>query len=130
MSALTDVRTAIVAVLTSAGFKSVEYVGETIVPPVAVVVPGNPYIDPEAENVEFGHVAVNTNVLIIGSRGTNKTQASEIDGLVWDAYIALADAGYDLGEVASPGQVQLNGSVFIGAVISVQHTIKLEAPGG
>lgn len=118
---LAAIRSDIAAVLTTAGIRAIDYVAETIAPPVAVVVPSDPYIT--QDGVPFGHLNVNISVLVIGAKGTNQAAAAQIDSLIAQAYTAL-NAVYDVTEVSPPGQVNLNGQAFLGAVLSISETTK------
>lgn len=120
---LAQLRADVATALTTAGLTAIDYVAETIVPPVAVVVPSDPYVTDE--DVPFGHVNVNLSILVIGGKGTNKAAASQIDSLIAQAFVALLTAGYDVTEVSPPGQVNLNGQSFLGAVIDLSETVKL-----
>lgn len=118
---LEAIRADVVALLTAADIKAVDYIGETMTPPVAAVIPGDPYLD--TEGAVFGHANVNLLVLLIGGKGTNKAAASQIDSLIAKAIDALDD--WDITEVAQPGQVNLNGSNYLGSVITISTETKL-----
>lgn len=123
LNTLTDLRTEIAEVLTGQGIKAIDYVGENIVPPVCVVVPADPYVI-AADDVPFGHFSVGINVLIIGAKGTNKTAAARIDSMIVDVIHALED--WDITEVRQPMEVTLKGQTFMGSVITLEQTTKLE----
>lgn len=119
---LAQLRADVAATLTAAGITSIDYVAETIVPPVAIVMPSDPYVSDQ--DVPFGHINVNLSVLVIGGKGTNQAAAQQIDSLIAQAYTALT-AEYDVTEVSSPGQVTLNGQAFLGVVLSISETQKV-----
>jgi len=123
---LTSLRTDVAADLVAAGVKAVEYVGETITPPCAVVVPGQPYIvEPSRTNdVPFGHVLVRVDVLLLVAREAAKSAAERIDQLVETAYAALGE--HDITQVSRPGLVTLNGAKFVGSTITIEEVT--EAP--
>lgn len=118
---LEGIRAEVVAALSAADIKAVDYIGETMTPPVAAVVPGDPYLD--SEGATFGHTNVNLLILLIGGKGTNKAAASQIDSLIATALDALDD--WDITEVAQPGLVNLNGSNYLGSVITISSETKL-----
>lgn len=132
MNALSTARQGVADSLVAAGLKAASYVAETVNPPIAVVVPDDPYVnDEDSLAVPFGHSTVNLSVLLIGGKGTNKAAAEQIDEMVCVAFSALrADTSWSVEAVSSPGQVNLNGHNYLGAVISIQRTMKLEASDG
>lgn len=117
---LTALRTDVTADLAAAGIRAVEYIGETITPPCAVVVPGQPYIvqPSRGSGIPFGHVQVNVDVLLLVAREAAKTAAERIDQLVEDAFGALDE--HDVVQVTRPAEVTLRGAKFIGASLSIQ----------
>lgn len=125
MVTLTGARTEVVDAITAAGIKGAEYVAETVTPPLAVVVPGEPYLSTPAGTVPFGHYQINLSVLLIAGKGTNKASAEWIDTAVVTVIDALDDTDFDLTEVSQPGQVQLNGSTYLGVVLSIALTARL-----
>jgi len=125
MVTLTESRTEVVEALAAAGLKAAEYVAETVSPPLAVVVPGEPYVSTPAGSVPFGHYQINLSVLLIAGKGTNKATAEWIDTAVLTVIDALDDTDFDLTEVSQPGQVQLNGSTYLGVVLSIVLTARL-----
>lgn len=123
MAALTALRQQAVTALKAAGLNAVEYTSERLVAPVAVVAPDHPYVD--HEDVTFGHIGVNLNVLLIAAKGTNKAAADAVDQLIEDALVALDDADFDVREVSEPGEINLNGQSHLGAVINVKQETKI-----
>lgn len=119
---LTQLRLDVSEALVAGGLKSAEYVAETITPPIAVVVPGAPYIVTSGEGVPFGHVRVRHDVLLVSHRGANKKAAALIDSMIETALAALND--YDVTDVAQPGLVELSGSKFMGSVVSIEQIVK------
>lgn len=123
---LTQLRLDITETLEAAGINAAEYVSETITPPVAVAVPGEPYlIRPGGEDsgVPFGHIEVRFDVLIIGHKGSNKRSAAKIDDLIWSVLDAL-NSEWDIDRVSQPGEITLSSAKFMGAVASISQNIK------
>lgn len=120
MSRLTALRTEVADALNAASIKAIEYVGEQITPPAVVVLPAAPYMVPSQH---FGHFDVNISLLVVAGKGTSKASANALDSMIEQVIEALDD--WDLTEVSQPGQVNLNGSNFLGAVISIEQTIKI-----
>lgn len=109
------------------GIKTSPYVGERVAPPVAVVVPGDPYIAGDGDELPavFGVQVVRLMVLVVGSKGTNKAASEEIDQLVSQLVVAINGHGLTITQVAQPAQVELNGHAFLGSVVEVEQQINL-----
>jgi len=120
-----EVRPEVVASITAAGLRSVPYVGETITPPCAVVIPGQPYLEwrPGNDEIPFAHFVTRIDVLLVSHREAAKKSAELIDSMILDAVKALSDR-YDVRRVSQPGVVQLQGAKFIGAVLTIEETVK------
>lgn len=129
---LTDLRVEIAEALDAAGIKAVEYIGETITPPCAVVVPGQPYLvwPTRSNGVPFGSVQVNVDVLLLVTESTAaKSAASRIDDLVVNAVETLDDREqYDVVSATRPGVVTLRGAKYVGASLSMQKLQKITTP--
>lgn len=125
VNVLTTLREDISDALTEAGIKAVEYVQENIVPPVAVVVPADPYVTlPEGRNPYGSPYSVKMQILVIAGKGTNKTTANKIDSMIVDVLDALDD--WDITEVTAPQEVRLKGVPYMGAVVTLESNTKLE----
>lgn len=121
---LTNIREEITDALTEAGIKAIEYVKENIVPPVAVVIPATPYVTlPEGKN-PFGEYNINIMILLIAGKGTNKGTAEKIDSMIVDVLDALDD--WDITEVTAPQEMNLKGTPYMGAVVTLEQNTKLE----
>lgn len=120
---LYSLRTDVATALNAAGVKAIDYVAETITPPVVVVVPGDPYLTEPQGTTPFGHYEVSISLLLVAAKGTNKAAATALDSMIEQVVGALD--GWDLTAVSQPGQVNLNGSTYLGAVISINQTLKI-----
>lgn len=125
MSVIGDLRAGAKDVLVAADVKAVDYLAETLNPPVAAVVPGDPYLDREGEDIPFGHMRVRINVLLIGAKATNKSAASQIDELIEKSIDALEDADWNVEEVGAPQQMLLNGVKHIGTYLALEQTVRI-----
>lgn len=125
-NALTDLRTQVVTDLSDAGLPAVEYVAERVAPPVVVVVPGSPYVAaPDGDGtVPFGAYDVHLDVLAVAGKGTNRATAEWVDDTVIAVLAALGD-DWDVTEVGQPSEVQINGQAHLGAVVSLEQTVRL-----
>lgn len=110
----------------TATLKALDYMSENVEPPVFVVVPGSPYLQPSGETVRFGHKLVTWQVVVLVTREASKAAAAAIDALVLAAWDALED-DYDVISASQPGTVTYpnSGLKFLGSVITVQHDVRL-----
>lgn len=119
-----EVRPAITADLQAADIKTTEYVGETITPPTVCVIPSQPYLEWRSgnEQVPFGHFVTRVDVLLVSHRETSKKAAELIEQMISDAIEALS--AWNVRRVSQPGVVRLQGAKFIGAVLTIEETVK------
>jgi hypothetical protein len=124
---LTELRAGIASALTAGGVKSVEYVGETITPPCAAVIPSDPYVEPGRPGTDtpFGFSNVAVDVLVVSGLMTAKSQASVMDDLIEKALAALDEGDFDVQSVSRPGVITLKGAKYLASVIRVEETKKL-----
>lgn len=125
---LTELRTAIKTDLEAGdgkpvGFRAFEYVGESLSPPCAAIVPAEPYVRPPSrdEAIPFGQVKVGIDVLLLSASADAATAAAATDELIEFAWRAL-DRNHDIRSVSRPGVVTVSGSKFIGSVLSIERT--------
>ena len=125
---LTEQRTAIRQALENgagkpAGFRAFEYVGETLEPPCAAIVPANPYIQPPqglGDKTPFRKVQLGIDVLLLSALADAKKAAELTDQLIEYAYAVLRPL-YDVKRVSRPGVVTVSAAKFIGAVLSIEQ---------
>lgn len=119
-----EVRPLITADLKAAGIKTAEYVGETITPPAACVIPSQPYLEWRSgtEGIPFGHFVTRVDVLLVSHRESSKKAAELIEDMIGKAVRALD--GWNVRRVSQPGIIQLQGAKFIGAVLTIEETVK------
>lgn len=127
---LKELRAEIATAITGAdaSLKSIPYVSENITPPVAVVVPGRPYLSQRQDVIEpltFGATRVRHDVLLVLARDGAKRDADAMDDLLDKAWAALDELDHDGIEAARPDVVTLSGSKFLASVITIQHDTKL-----
>ena len=121
-----QVRPDITSVLSNAGMETTEYIGETLKPPCACVIPGQPYLEwrPPSREIPFGHFVTRIDVLLVSHREASKKSAKLIEGMIRTAVTALHQ-DYDIRRVSQPGVVKPNGDVkFIGAVVTIEERVK------
>lgn len=131
MTTLEEYRGAIADVLdgleisTGRTLKAFDYMSENVEPPVYVVVPGQPYITTQGEDLPFGMTRVTWLVVVLVTREATKTAAATLDKALSAAWEALNDLPYDVVAASQPGTVTYSGLKFFGSVITVQHDLKL-----
>ena len=124
---LTDLRVAVKATLTGAGFRTFTTVPDKVAPPCAFVSPGEPYIT--RENAAFGGEIVRHQVVIVAASGVNDVRAESLDALLLKALDALhGDDRWDVGDVDRPGQITLGGQQFLATSIELVQEIHREDP--
>ena len=127
MTAL-ELRTQVAQALTDAGIRAKSYKTETLTPPCAVVVPGQPYILPPApgRDIPFGCHLVRIDVLVVAGPESAKAVEDRMDQLITTALEAL-DAR-DVVSVSRPGLTPLSTTSstkpapkFVAAVITIEE---------
>lgn len=128
MGSLSQARQDIKESLEEIGIKAVAYdLTENLIPPVALVVPDENYINLPAVSQRMNQWNVGISILLIASRGTDKRNADELDDLIENTILMLNDKkGIDIESVSSPGQLQLKKNDYFGSIVSVHYQIKLD----
>lgn len=120
---LAELRASIKADLIAGDVKALDYLGEEITPPCALVVPGEPYLQrPNGdERIPFRKVRASVDVMLLVSRETGaKSAAKAIDELIEAAYAALKH-NHTIRSASRPGVVTtVSGSKFVGSVLSIE----------
>lgn len=122
---LTELRTAITDDLAAEGIKAVEYTSEALTPPVAAVVPSEPYLQWGLSEVPFATpVTVRLDVLLlIAELGSGKQEAALIDEQVEKAVQAIRRTrGRRITRVTQPGVLRIEkAGDFTGVVIQLEQ---------
>lgn len=118
-------RKAVADALTAGDVKAADYIGETLTPPCAAVVPADPYLTPAqpGDDLPYGFTAVALDVLLVSGLTTAKKQADAMDELIAKALTAL-DA-FDVRSVTRPGVIKLRGANYLASTIRVEEATKL-----
>lgn len=118
---LSTLRDEIVAALTDAGVKAVDYTSNLLSPPIAAVVPAPNYLSwGEAEVTFATPLRVRHDVLLLSHvTGSKEQEADLIDGLICKAVAALK--GHGVKRVTRPGSLTIDGTKYLGAVLSLEQ---------
>lgn len=124
MSALGDIRAAVVQALEPVGIP----VSATLIgrfnPPIAVLVPGSPFVD---AGDTYGSFMVRHEVIIIVGVGTNEHVVTSLGDYVSKVVTAIgASDGLFLEQVSQPGLYQHGGNEYLSVVVSVAALDDLE----
>lgn len=123
MNALTTWRAEVTAQLTAAGIRTTSFLPEVIRGPGAVLLHGDPYIEP---GDTFGEIKANLLVVVFADAvGSNETSTETLDGLLIAAVQAL-HADYGRLTVAEPAILQNQQQNFLSARLTVSEYFTLE----
>ena len=101
MSGLAAARADLAGIIAAAGLRGLDHVAGRIAPPVVLIVPGDPYIEPPdsyntAENI--AHIQLH----VVAPAGRNAGQTTELDAML-DALLGqLAGTAWFLDSVSAP----------------------------
>lgn len=122
-SDLTKLRDEITAALAWAGIKSIPFLPDRLDPPLALVQPGSPYIEPSMTS-RPGALAwkLHHEVVLLVSPGDKRSQTVSLDALIEDALVAIAHFGVD--QVGQPYVLQAgtDGPMYFAARIQLTTT--------
>jgi hypothetical protein len=114
---ISQARTALVNLLTTAGFRTFDYVPPNITPPCAVIFPSDVYI---AGGETVGEYRVGYDVRIFAQNLTNEKVTGVMDQYIEDALIAVNDEpGFYLEAIGAPEMYQENNASFLGVQFTV-----------
>lgn len=119
---ITESRAAVVAALTAVGLRAA-VVGDKIVSPVALVEPGDPWVEPAGMS---RHRVIRWRVHLISGRADQPAQAAETDSLAELADKAFAGApaaGLSAATIAQPAVVTIAGIGYLSTRADVEHRI-------
>ena len=118
---LRDERTAVAESLTAAGLRGVDHVPGRITPPIAMVVPGSPYL--ESSGQPFGSKTLRLDVWLVVGAGDNAVIANRLDEHIAIAVEALEDADWLIENVAQPFPYAPQGGEFLTSIVSIRGYI-------
>ena len=108
-------------VLDEAGLRVLDYIPERVTPPIVIVAPGSPYLEPASINGEF---KLNLEVTCVASMATNKQASEKLDALVADLLNALP--GYaQMDNVSKPFELVANGASYLASTVNIELQITI-----
>lgn len=118
MSWIKAERTAVADTLTAADFAAVDHVPARPIPPLAMVVPGSPYLE---GGDTFGGKTMRLDVWIIAGQGDTAALSDALDDQIVRAVAALEADDLHVENVSQPIQWQpASGSTYLVAIIGVR----------
>lgn len=123
MGQLTQMRKDLEETLNLEGIKTVSYDTKDVLPPVAIVVPDDPYIIPPARNQRMKQWNVSLTILLIASRGSETENADELDDLIEKTYKVLSSYpdSIDINGVSAPAQIKIKGNNHFASVVNIEY---------
>lgn len=120
MNTLTTQRGALQAALVESGLTVKDHLPERIVPPVAVIAAGSPYLE---SGETFGSWTVRFTVVLVCAQGTNETATKDLDDAVTAVVVALDGAGWALERVDQPTMLQHGNGHFLSTTVDVRARV-------
>jgi hypothetical protein len=117
---IADSRTAVTGALAAVGLR-VAKVGDKIVSPVALIEPGDPWVEPAGMS---GHRIIRWRVHLISGLADQPAQAEQVDALAELADTAFAGApanGLSAMSIAQPGVLTIAGVTYLATRADVTH---------
>lgn len=122
MGALTDARKDIADVLNDVGVTTYHYIPSRLTPSTAVVSAGSPYL---TSGKAFGSFEVRWVVSVITSVGANDLSSDNLDNLVENTVIALANSDYLIEQVSQPYAEDKNNAQFAVVDVTITRNVRI-----
>lgn len=123
MNTLTATRQRLSAVLGAAGLHATDHLPERPVPPIALVVPGAPYLE---AGPRFGTFQIRLTVLLMTATAANAVQTQALDEMAAKVVVAVADTEFGVERLDQPNQIQVNNATYLGVTIDLLCTTHIE----
>ena len=125
MTELRDMRDTIAAaldaVLAPLGARAYPYLPNRLNPPLALVQPGDPYLEPNATaGFAVGSWTIRHEVILLVAPGDNDKQADSLDALLEAALVPLVDHG--ITSVGQPYPLEVGNSAYTACRVSLTTT--------
>lgn len=116
MNTLKSLRAELAATLTGAGTTVKDHLPERLVPPLAVIAAGSPYVEP---GDAYGSWTVRFTVILVCSQATNEVSTDELDSAVTAALVALDGDDWRVERVDQPTMLAHANTHFLSTTIDV-----------
>lgn len=121
MNALSTTRADVATVLTAAGLNAVYSIPDRITPPVAVIMPGSPYVE---DGTTYTNNLIRLVVRVITNAASNEVMADDLDAAISSALIALSPDQWNVS-VSEPFALVVGTAEFPAADITITNWITL-----
>jgi len=116
-------RDALLAVLTTAGIRTSEYVPERVTPPLAVLQPAGDWV---TAGQVFGEYRLGFDVTVIVQTAANSVVSSAMDDAIDAVLTAVSGAtGFYVGSVSAPSLLSVQNAEFLSATLTVYQNTRL-----
>lgn len=125
-SPLSIARTDLTTRLSGFSIDVLDAVPEKIVPPIAFVGPGSPYVEGNFQGMMFGESKVNLTLTLVVAADGNAERATALDDLIVEA-VDFINSQNDLfiDDVDRPAAVTLNGQRYLGCLVNLSRIVRL-----
>lgn len=123
---ITDARDEVFAALAAAGHTVQGWEKQQAVPPVAIVVPDEPFLDTDGDVSFADPFAVHYVIQLIAGRGTADAVQEQCADMITTAVLALREAGMSIDSVEYPLIGSETDRPTIGAQVRVSAAINLK----
>lgn len=120
MSVLADTRAALKADLEGLGLRVLDYLPETVTPPVVLIGAGDPYVTLTG----YGSSAtVNVELFLMVKAGDNSVTTDQLDAMI--VTIMSHEFGWQIGDASQPFQGRYGSAQYLTASIPLSKSIDL-----
>lgn len=120
MNTLKALREELSAALATADLPVQTHLPERIVPPLAVLAAGSPYVE---RGDRFGSFRVRFTAILVCATGPNEVTTAALDETVTAALVALDDSEFDLERVDQPMMLAHGNSHYLSAQVDLVRTV-------
>lgn len=122
---MTELRGEVATALTDVGITASAFIPEQLYPPIAVVGPGTPYIQPmDFQTFSLSRLKVRMELTLIVSNVINEQTTTELDALITTAVKALCKThDWALESVGEPGTIA--GTSWLGVNITITNRLEV-----
>lgn len=120
MNTLATLREDLSTVLETAGVRTHGFLPERIVPPLALLAAGSPYLE---EGDTYGSYKVRFTIVLVASQATNEVATKELDDAVTAAVVALDNARWAVERVDQPTMMASGNAHYLSTTIDVLRKV-------